>query len=81
MCLNEWNWMENRALNNNEILLLLGIIHYAVAIVLLFVKFAPFNVDLSETIISEQTYVLFLVDSIMMGTIFYALSAPFKKNA
>ena len=72
--------MENRALSTNEKLLLLGIIHYAVAIVLIIVKFAPFNVDLSETIISEQTYELFLADSIIRGTIFYALSAPLKKS-
>ena len=72
--------MENRALSTNEKLLLLGIVHYVAAIVLIIIKFAPFNVDLSETIISEQTYVLFLADSIIMGTIFYALSAPFKKN-
>jgi len=72
--------MENISLGTNEKLLLLGIIHYAVAIVLIIVKFAPFNVDLSETIISEQTYVLFLADSIIMGTIFYALSVPLKKN-
>jgi hypothetical protein len=72
--------MENRSLGTNEKLLLLGIIHYAVAIVLIIIKFAPFNVDLSETIISEQTYVLFLADSIIMGTIFYALSVPLKKN-
>jgi hypothetical protein len=72
--------MENRSLGTNEKLLLLGIIHYAVAIVLIIIKFAPFNVDLSETIISEQTYVLFLADSIIMGTIFYALSVPIKNN-
>jgi hypothetical protein len=72
--------MEKMALSTNEKLLLLGIIHYVVAIVLIIVKFAPFNVDLSETIISEQTYVLFLADSIIIGTIFYALSAPLKKN-
>ena len=72
--------MKNMALSTNEKLLLLGIIHYAIAIVLIIVKFAPFNVDLSETIISEQTYILFLADSIIMGTIFYALSAPLKKS-
>ena len=73
--------MKNMALSTNEKLLLLGIIHYAIAIVLIIVKFAPFNVDLSETIISEQTYILFLADSIIMGTIFYALSAPLKKSS
>jgi len=72
--------MEGKALNTNEKLLILGIVHYVVALVLIIVKFAPFNVDISETIISEQTYLLFLADSIIMGTIFYALSAPFKKN-
>jgi hypothetical protein len=73
--------MENRALNINEKLLLLGIFHYVLAIVLIIIKFAPFNVDLTETIISEQTYVLLLVDSLIMGSIFYALSAPLKKNS
>ena len=72
--------MEGRALNTNEKLLILGIVHYVVALVLIIVKFAPFNVDISETIISEQTYVLFLADGIIMGSIFYALSAPLKKN-
>ena len=72
--------MENRALNTNEKLLLLGIIHYAIAIVLIIIKFAPFNVDLSETIISEQAYTLLLADALIMGTVFYALSAPLKKN-
>ena len=72
--------MENRALNTNEKLLLLGIIHYAIAIVLIIIKFAPFNVDLSETIISEQAYTLLLADALIMGTVFYALSAPLKKT-
>ena len=73
--------MENSSLNTNEKLLLLGIIHYVLAIVLIIIKFAPFNVDLTETIISEQTYVLLLADSLIMGSMFYALSAPFKKNS
>ena len=72
--------MENRALNINEKLLLLGIFHYVLAIVLIIIKFAPFNVDLTETIISEQTYVLLLADTLIMGSIFYALSGPLKKN-
>lgn len=73
--------MGNRALNTNEKLLILGILHYAIAIVLIIIKFAPFDVDISETIISEQTYILILVDSLIMGSVFYALSGPFKKNA
>lgn len=73
--------MDNKALNTKEKLLLLGIVHYVVAIVLIIIKFAPFGVDLSGAIVSEQTYVLFLADSIIMGTIFYALSGPLKKNS
>jgi hypothetical protein len=73
--------MEDKALSTKEKLLLLGIFHYALAIVLIIIKFAPFNVDLSETIISEQTYILLLADSIIMGSIFYALSGPLQKEA
>jgi hypothetical protein len=72
--------MESRAFSINEKLLLLGLIHYVIAIVLIIIKFAPFNVDLSETIISEQAYIVVLVDALVMGTVFYALSAPFKKS-
>jgi hypothetical protein len=72
--------MEDKPLNIKEKLLLLGILHYAVAIVLIIIKFAPFNIDLSKTIISEQTYILLLADSIIMGSIFYALSGPLQKE-
>lgn len=72
--------MEDKTLNTNEKLLLLGIIHYVIAIVLIIVKFAPFNVDLSGTLITEQTYVLLLADSIIMGSIFYALSGPLQQS-
>jgi hypothetical protein len=72
--------MEDKTLNTKEKLLLLGILHYAVAIVLIIIKFAPFNVDLSETIITEQTYILLLADSIVMGSIFYVLSGSLQKE-
>jgi hypothetical protein len=68
-------------LSIKEKLMLLGILHYAVAIALIIIKFAPFNVDLSDTVISEQTYTLLLADSIIMGSIFYALSGPLQKSS
>ena len=72
--------MENKTLNTNEKILLLGILHYVVAIVLIIINFAPFNVLLSDILITEQTYALLLADSIIMGSIFYALSGPLQKN-
>ena len=38
--------MEGNGLDNNEKLLLLGIFHYVMAIFLIIVKFAPFDVNL-----------------------------------
>jgi len=72
--------MENKALNTNEKILLLGILHYVVAIFLIIIKFAPFNVSLSDILLTEQTYAVLLADSIIMGSILYALSGPLQKN-
>lgn len=72
--------MENKALNTNEKILLLGILHYIVAISLIIIKFAPFNVSLSDILLTEQTYAVLLADSIIMGSILYALSGPLQKN-
>ena len=47
--------MENKALNTNEKILLLGILHYVVAIFLIIIKFVPFNVSLSDILLTEQT--------------------------
>lgn len=73
--------MENKTLNINEKLLLLGILHYVIAIALIIVKFAPFNVDRYNIYLTEQTYALLLADSIIMGTILYALSGPLRKSS
>ena len=73
--------MENKTLNTNEKILLLGILHYVVAIVLIIINFAPFNVLLSDILLTEQTYALLLADSIIMGSILYALSGPLQKNS
>ena len=72
--------MENKALNTNEKILLLGILHYVVAIFLIIIKFAPFNVSLSDILLTEQTYAVLLADSIIMGSILYALSGSLQKN-
>jgi hypothetical protein len=72
--------MENKALNTNEKILLLGILHYVVAIVLIIIKFVPFNVSLSDILLTEQTYAVLLADSIIMGSILYALSGSLQKN-
>ena len=72
--------MENKALNTNEKILLLGILHYVLAIFLIIIKFAPFNVSLSDILLTEQTYAVLLADSIIMGSILYALSGPLQKN-
>lgn len=72
--------MENKALNTNEKILLLGILHYVVAIFLIIVKIAPFNVLLSDILLTEQTYAVLLADSIIMGSILYALSGALQKN-
>ena len=72
--------MENKALNTNEKILLLGILHYIVAIFLIIIKFAPFNVSLSDILLTEQTYAVLLADCIIMGSILYALSGSLQKN-
>ena len=72
--------MENKAFNTNEKILLLGILHYVVAIVLIIIKFVPFNVSLSDILLTEQTYAVLLADSIIMGSILYALSGALQKN-
>ena len=71
--------MENMALDNNEKILLIGILHYAVAIFLIIAKIVPFNV-LDYLQLTEQTYAILLFDSILMGSILYALSYPLQKN-
>jgi len=71
--------MENKALSNNEKILLLGILHYIIAIFLIIVKIIPFNV-LDYLNLTEQTYAILLLDSILMGSILYALSYPLQKN-
>jgi len=71
--------MENIALGNNEKILLLGILHYAIAIFLIMAKIIPFNV-LDYLQLTEQTYVILLFDSIIMGSILYALSGPLQKS-
>jgi hypothetical protein len=71
--------VENKALDNNEKILLLGILHYAVAIFLIIAKIIPFNV-LDYIQLTEQTYVILLLDSILMGSILYALSYPLQKD-
>jgi len=71
--------MENKALDNNEKILLLGILHYIIAIFLIIVKIIPFNV-LDYLNLTEQTYAILLFDSILMGSILYALSYPLQKN-
>jgi hypothetical protein len=71
--------MENKALDNNEKILLLGILHYLAAIVLLIVKFAPFNVNLYDLYLTEYTSNILLTDTIIMGTLLFALSLPLKK--
>jgi hypothetical protein len=71
--------VENKTLDNNEKILLLGILHYAVAIFLIIAKIIPFNV-LDYIQLTEQTYVILLLDSILMGSILYALSYPLQKD-
>ena len=72
---------DNKSLTTKEKLLLLGIIHYIVAIVLIIIRFAPFNIDYLDISMTEQTYLLILADSLIMGTIFYALSGPLQRKA
>ena len=66
--------MENKALDNNDKILLLGIIHYVAAIFLLIVKFAPLNVNLYALYLTEHTANVLLADTIIMGTLLYALA-------
>ena len=66
--------MENKALDNNDKILLLGIIHYVAAIFLLIVKFAPLNVNLYALYLTEHTSNVLLADTIIMGTLLYALA-------
>ena len=72
--------MENKRLNTNEKILLLGILHYVVAIVLIIIKFARFNILLSDILLTEQTYAVLLADSIIMCSILYALSGSLQKK-
>jgi len=71
--------MKNKTLTNNEYILLLGILHYIIAIFLIIAKIIPFNV-LDYLNLTEQTYAILLLDSILMGSILYALSYPLQKN-
>jgi hypothetical protein len=71
--------VENVALDNNEKILLLGILHYVVAIFLIIIKILPFNL-LYYLQLTEQTYIILLIDSILIGSILYALSNPLKNN-
>jgi len=66
--------MENKALDTNDKILLLGILHYVAAIFLLIVKFAPFNVNLYDLYLTEHTSNVLLADTIIMGTLLYALA-------
>ena len=66
--------MENKALDTNDKILLLGILHYVSAIFLLIVKFAPFNVNLYDLYLTEYTSNVLLADTIIMGTLLYALA-------
>jgi len=46
---------------------------------LIIVKIIPFNV-LDYLNLTEQTYAILLLDSILMGSILYALAYPLQKN-
>jgi hypothetical protein len=71
--------LENKAFANNEKILLLGIFHYALAILLIIIKMVPFHV-LEFMQLTEQAYALVLLDCIIMGSILYALSGPLQKS-
>jgi hypothetical protein len=73
------NVMENKGLDNNEKLLLLGILHYVVAIFLIIVKFAPFNVNIYDLYLTEHTSNVLLADTIIMGTLLYVLTITKKR--
>jgi hypothetical protein len=70
--------MENKALDNNDKILLLGILHYVAAIFLLIVKFSPFNVNLYDLYLTEHTSNVLLADTIIVGTLLYALTLAQK---
>jgi len=72
--------MEKKAIDNGEKILLIAILHYVAAIFLLIVKFEPFNVNLYDLFLTEHTSNVLLADTIIMGTILYALSLPFNKT-
>lgn len=72
--------MEDRGLDNNEKLLSLGILHYVMAIFLIIVKFAPFDVNLYDLYLTEHTSDVLLVDAIVIGTIIYALTIGKKEK-
>jgi hypothetical protein len=72
--------MEKKGLDNNEKLLLLGILHYIAAFFLIIVKFAPFNVNLYDLYLTEHTSDVLLIDTIIVGTILYALTITKKKK-
>jgi hypothetical protein len=72
--------MKRKTLDNKEKLLLLGILHYVAAIFLLIVKFAPFNVDLYDLYLTEHTSNVLLIDTIIMGTLLYALTITEKNK-
>ena len=72
--------MENKGLSNGEKILLLGIIHYAVAVFLIVAKLAPFNVIFEVLEVTDQTYAFLLVDTMVMGSLLYVLSGVLQKN-
>jgi hypothetical protein len=71
--------MQNKPPDNSEKILLLGILHYALAIFLIIIKLVPFDV-LDYLQLTEQTHTLPLIYSIIMGSILYALSGPLQKS-
>ena len=73
------NGVKKKPLSTDEKLIILGVLHYLVAIFLMVITFAPFNIPLSSLLLTEQTYTLLLADTIIMGTILYALGMS-KKN-
>jgi len=62
-------------LNHNEKILLLGILHYILAVFLVLAKLLPFDV-LEQLQISEQTFAVLLLNSIVTGSALYLLSSP-----
>jgi hypothetical protein len=71
--------MQNKPLDKSEKILLLGILHYAVAIFLIIIKIVSFDViDCLQ--LTESTYAILLFYSIIMGSILYVLSGPLQKS-